>query len=117
MTKCLFSSLNEWRRLESLCASSTEAEQLTLEALSAVVMEILAMEPGTKAEAFVQLRFCATFLERNGGKGSLAAGAIRSSANLLGWMETHPSNWMDSATQKNERGAAPLIAVLPDATR
>jgi hypothetical protein len=88
MRNGFFIALEEWTVLESVCSATSEIEPQALEALSAKELEILAFRPETKAGALAQLRFCATFLERNGERGSLAAGAIRSAANVLGWAET-----------------------------
>jgi hypothetical protein len=89
MDSQLFSSLAEWTRLESVAfhAAQRTRDASADGALSAKEAEILALRPRTKDEALVQLRFCATFLERNCRKGSEAAEAIRHAVNVLAWSE------------------------------
>jgi hypothetical protein len=86
MDGLLFSSLAEWSRLESIAFHADPGRDASVDAaMSAKEAEILAIRPRTKDEAVAQLRFCATFLERNCQKGSEAAEAIRHAANVLGW--------------------------------
>jgi hypothetical protein len=83
----IYSTLAEWTHLESAHHSATKGDARGGEglrtALAAKELEILSFRPRTKAEALVQLRFCAIFLERNCDKGILAAGAIRNAADVL----------------------------------
>ena len=83
----IYSTLAEWTHLEFAHHLATEADAKVGEglrmALFAKELEILSLRPRTKAEAIVQLRFCAIFLERNCDKGNLAAGAIRNAADVL----------------------------------
>ncbi len=87
----IFIALQEWARLESACHRArsfgeTECRHPCGEALLAKEAEILAMRAHTKWDAMAQMRFCALFLERNGGEiGSIAAGAIRNAADVLVW--------------------------------
>jgi hypothetical protein len=89
MDSPIYSSLQEWAHLESACHkarpfSETECRQPCGAALSAKEAEILRMRARTKQEALIQLRFCATILERDGrGTSVLTAGAIRHAADLL----------------------------------
>jgi hypothetical protein len=83
----VFPTLAEWTRLESAYHSATKGdfrggEELQT-ALFAKELEILSLRPQTQTEALIQLRFCAIFLERNGGRTGLAADAIRNAANVL----------------------------------
>ncbi len=83
----IISKLNEWTVLESAHyrarLKDCPAARGHLTALIAKEREILDLRPQTKSEVLAQLRFCATFLERNGDKGELAAAAIRNAANVL----------------------------------
>ena len=87
MKTMIYSTLAEWTHLEFAHHSATKGDARGGEglrmALFAKELEILSLRPRTKAEALVQLRFCAIFLERNCDKGILAAGAIRNAANVL----------------------------------
>jgi hypothetical protein len=90
----IFAALQEWARLESAChsarpSSETECSLPCGTALSAKAAEILQMRAQTKEGALIQLRFCATLLERGGSAiSNLTAEAIRNAANVLGgWAE------------------------------
>ncbi len=89
MDNPICNALEEWARLESACHrarsfSEMECRQSCGAALSAKEAEILTMRAHTMLDALAQVRFCAMFLERNGGEiGSVAAGAIRNAANVL----------------------------------
>ncbi len=89
MDASICDALQEWALLESACyrarsSSETECRQPCGAALSAKEAEILTMRAHTMLDALAQVRFCALFLERNGGEvGRVAAGAIRNAANVL----------------------------------
>jgi hypothetical protein len=93
MDHSIWDALQEWALLESVCYRArsfreTECRRPCGAALSAKEEEILAMRAQTKQDALAQVRFCAMFLERNGGEiGGIAATAIRNAANVLGWAE------------------------------
>jgi hypothetical protein len=92
MCKKIFSALEEWAHLESMsfeAGQRNRGENIHQQALAAKEAEILALRPTTKIEAFAQLRFCATFLERNGEKACIVANTIRNAANALIWAEAH----------------------------
>jgi hypothetical protein len=83
----VFPTLAEWSLLESAHYSATKRDSGGGEALQTALfakeLEILSLRPQTQTEAIVQLRFCAIFLERNGGRSGLAADAIRNAATIL----------------------------------
>jgi hypothetical protein len=83
----VFPTLAEWTFLESAHHSATKRDSGEGEALETALfakeLEILSLRPQTQTEALVQLRFCAIFLERNGGRSGLAAEAIRNAADIL----------------------------------
>jgi hypothetical protein len=83
------SKLDEWRFLEPTHSRAIENDLKEVQeiqlALSAKKREIFALWPQTKTKVLTQLRFCATFLERNGDKSELAAAAIRNADNVLFW--------------------------------
>ncbi len=87
MRTTVISKLDEWTILESAHNRTRQKDCVAAEgqqaALFAKEQEILDLRPQTKSEVLAQLRFCATFLERNGEKGQLAAAAIRNAANVL----------------------------------
>jgi hypothetical protein len=104
----VFPKLTEWSRLESAFYSATKADSGEGDALQAALLakelEILSLRPRTQIEVLVQLRFCAIFLERNGGRSGLAADAIRNAANILS--VTHCA-WTQHKTGSPTHFAAP----------
>jgi hypothetical protein len=78
----VFPTLAEWTCAPKGDFRGREGEALQT-ALFAKELEILSATPQTQTDALVQLRFCAIFLERNGGRTGLAADAIRNAANVL----------------------------------
>lgn len=90
MDSSIFSAMQEWTHLESACHGARplgerECRQPCGVALAAKEAEILRMRAQTKPDALIQLRFCATLLERGGGGiSTLTAEVIRNAANILG---------------------------------
>jgi hypothetical protein len=68
MDSPIFSALQEWAHLESEHHKASGVNAATIgAALLAKTKEILRMRARTKQGALIQLRFCATLLEREGG--------------------------------------------------